>query len=61
MVCLSYNGTLKVVDRLCEDHDIEVMFWNDELKSKLDERTVSSASVLQGITVLIMVLILAYI
>ncbi len=41
MVCMSYYGTLKVVDRLCEDHDIEVEFWGDELKTKLDERTVS--------------------
>ncbi len=41
MMCMSYYGTLKVVDRLCEDHDIGVEFWGDELKTKLDERTVS--------------------
>jgi len=35
---MSYQGTLNIIDRLSEDHDIEVLFWGDELKSKLNER-----------------------
>jgi len=50
MVCMSYGGTLKMIDRLCEGHDIEVMFWGDELKGKVHECTVSS--VLQEMTVI---------
>ena len=38
MVCMTYEGTLKIINRLCEDHDIQVLFWGDELKSKLNER-----------------------
>ena len=38
MVCVSYEGTLKIINKLCEDHDIQVFFWGDELKSKLNER-----------------------
>ena len=38
MVCMTYQGTLNIIDRLCEDHDIQVLFWGDELKSKLNER-----------------------
>lgn len=38
MVCVSYEGTLKTIDRLCEDHDIQVLLWGDELNSKLHEK-----------------------
>ena len=31
MVCMSYSGTLKLVDRICEDHDAQVHFWCDDL------------------------------
>lgn len=32
MVCLSSTGTTKLIDRLGEDHDVEVLIWGDELK-----------------------------
>ena len=35
MVCLSHSGTLKLVDRLCEDYDVKVKFWSDELMDSL--------------------------
>ena len=38
MVCMSYPGTLKMVEKLCEDHDVEVQFWCDDLKRNLDEK-----------------------
>lgn len=33
MVCLSHSGTLKLVDRISEDHDVKVHFWSHELQS----------------------------
>lgn len=42
---MTYNGTLKIIDRLCEDHDIEILFWGDELKGKVQECIVSLASI----------------
>ena len=54
MVCMSYYGTLKIIERLGEDHDVEVLFWRDELKSKLDELTVSSAIFLQYIMTIVL-------
>jgi len=35
---MSYPGTLKMVEKLCEDHDVEVQFWCDDLKRNLDEK-----------------------
>ena len=35
MICLSHSGTLKLIDRLSEDHDIKVKFWSDELLENL--------------------------
>ena len=40
MLCLTYKGTLKVVDRLCEDYDVRVQFWSEDLQ-KLIENEVS--------------------
>ena len=31
-ICMSYQGTLNLVEKLSEDHDIEVQFWRDEMK-----------------------------
>ncbi len=36
MVCLSECGTIKLIDRLNEDHDIEVHFWSDNFKDALE-------------------------
>lgn len=33
-VCMSYQGTLNLVDKIGEDHDIEVQFWADEIKNR---------------------------
>lgn len=29
MVCLSLHGTTKLINRLSDDHDIDVLFWGD--------------------------------
>ena len=34
-----------IIDRLCEDHGIEILFWGDELKCKVHECTVSPVSI----------------
>lgn len=31
---MSYQGTLNLVDKIGEDHDIEVQFWADEIKNR---------------------------
>jgi hypothetical protein len=35
MVCLSHSGTLKMIDKLSEDHDVDVQFWSHELLNNL--------------------------
>ncbi len=37
MLCFSPSGTVKLMDTLSEDHDIEVMIWSDELKEGLQD------------------------
>ncbi|XP_065917243.1 uncharacterized protein [Dysidea avara] len=39
MVCLSHKRTIALVNRLSEDHDVEVLFWADELKKYIEERS----------------------
>ena len=34
-ICLSYQGTLNLVEKLCQDHDVEVQFWADEIKNNV--------------------------
>ena len=31
MVCLTHAGTIKAVDQIAEDHDIDVTYWSDDL------------------------------
>ena len=31
-LCMSYQGTLNVVENISKDHAIEVEFWGDELR-----------------------------
>ena len=31
-VCMSYQGTLNLIDTISEDHDIDIQIWADELK-----------------------------
>lgn len=41
-VCLSYQGTLNLVEKISDDHDVPVFFWRDELKQNLTKDTVVS-------------------
>ena len=43
MISLSYSGTMKLIDCISKDHDIEVQFWSDNLLSSL--KVVKSFSV----------------
>ena len=40
MLCMSYYGTLKIIDQLCEDHDMEVYAWSDDLKQSLQVKVI---------------------
>ena len=40
MLCMSHSGTLKIVDRLCEDYDMDVYTWNDEQKQSLQVESI---------------------
>ena len=33
-VCMSYQGTLNLIETISEDHSIEVEFWGDEINNK---------------------------
>ena len=35
MISLSYQGTLNLVDRLCEDFDVCVQLWSEDLQDHL--------------------------
>jgi hypothetical protein len=45
MVCLSYTGTLKLIDRLSHDHDIKVQYWCHDLTDNLKKRQRAEQSV----------------
>ena len=30
-ICISYQQTLRIIDKLSEDHDVKVKFWGGEL------------------------------
>lgn len=34
-VCMSYNWTLRLIDDISKDHDIEVHYWMQELKERI--------------------------
>ena len=34
-MCLSYNGTMKIIQKNCEDHDIEAKYWAEGLLDKI--------------------------
>lgn len=36
-MCLSYQGAHNTVNRICEDHDVEVQMWADNLLPVIDE------------------------
>ena len=38
-VCLSFQGTVNIIDKLSEDHDIEVQMWSDELLKEMKRPT----------------------
>ena len=33
-ICMSYQGSLDIVNKMCEQHDVEVQFWKEELERK---------------------------
>ena len=35
MVCMSSRVTSRLVDKIVEEHDVDVLFWADELKKNL--------------------------
>ena len=39
-ICLSHHGTVDLLKKLCIDHDIEVQYWSDALKSAIPEMQV---------------------
>ena len=36
-MCLSYQGAYNTVNRICEDRDVEVQMWADNLLPVIDE------------------------
>ena len=36
-VCLTHEGTINIVNKLSEDHDVEVQYWCDELTSLIEK------------------------
>ena len=32
MICFSLPGTVKLIDKLSEDYDVDVLFWSDNFK-----------------------------
>ena len=48
-VCMSYQGTMNIVEKISEDHDIEVQEWADELVN-LIEKPSQDVSVLLLVT-----------
>ena len=36
MICLSHDGTIKLLDRLAKEHDVKVLFWSDALLPHLE-------------------------
>ena len=34
-VCLSFQGTVNIIEKLSEDHAIEVQIWTDELLKEI--------------------------
>ena len=43
MICMSYQGTLNLVKKLSEDHDIEIQERADEIKNDLATSLVSNS------------------
>lgn len=35
MICHSYSGTIKLLDKLAEHFDIQALYWSDQLLSTL--------------------------
>ena len=31
-ICMSYQGTLNLIEKISEDHDVEVQYWCDQMK-----------------------------
>lgn len=39
MICLTFKGTLNLVDRLSEDYDVGVQFWSEDLERHIEVAT----------------------
>ena len=37
-VCMSYQTTLNLLDRISEDHDVNVTFWADDLMKNIEKQ-----------------------
>ena len=35
MLCLSHSGTIRLIDRISQDYDIDVQYWSDALLEDL--------------------------
>ena len=38
-VCMSYQTTLNIVEKISQDHDVEVQIWADELANLIEKPT----------------------
>ena len=36
-VCMSYQTTLNIVEKISQDHDVEVQIWADELANLIEK------------------------
>ena len=39
-LCMSYQSSLNTIEKLSEDHDVEVQFWCDEMKEAFLDKKV---------------------
>ena len=59
-VCMSYVGTLNIVEKISEYHNVEVQFWGDELKERIPKPAVSSCTCVYS-DVLVVILVSVYV
>ena len=36
-ICMSYQGTMNIVEKISQDHDMEVQIWADELVDLIEK------------------------
>ena len=45
-LCMSYQCSQRIIDRLSQDHHTEVQFWSDEMKTAFLDKKVTLYTVL---------------